>query len=230
MEQVPTNATTTRCAIYDAGHFDTGVRRVKDDLGLGGKDNQDNPLSETELARSDLLAKLVPGAATPFGLVPAVYKTANCDDANVNGTFKAPSLRNVELTGPYFHNGGELTLRQVVDFYNRGGNFQDQREFDPSVHELHLTEQDKNDLVAFLLALTDKRVQYERAPFDHPGICVANGHPGNERSTQKGQALPGEGPAARALFDVECHPASGKDGLANPITPFLNVDQFSPNT
>ncbi len=39
------------------------------------------------------------------------------------GSFKAPQLRNVELTGPYFHNGGMLTLRQVVDFYARGGDF-----------------------------------------------------------------------------------------------------------
>src|SRR5262249_25692769 len=39
------------------------------------------------------------------------------------GNFKAPQLREVELTGPYFHNGGKLTLRQVVDFYVRGGDF-----------------------------------------------------------------------------------------------------------
>lgn len=40
-----------------------------------------------------------------------------------DGAFKAPSLRNVELTGPYFHTGSYLTLRQVVDFYLRGGDF-----------------------------------------------------------------------------------------------------------
>jgi hypothetical protein len=40
-----------------------------------------------------------------------------------DGAFKAPSLRNVELTGPYFHTGSYLTLRQVVDFYMRGGDF-----------------------------------------------------------------------------------------------------------
>ena len=34
-----------------------------------------------------------------------------------------PGLRNVALTAPYFHNGGQMTLRQVVDFYNRGGDF-----------------------------------------------------------------------------------------------------------
>jgi len=41
----------------------------------------------------------------------------------VDGAFKTPGLRNVELTAPYFHNGGQLTLEQVVDFYNRGGDF-----------------------------------------------------------------------------------------------------------
>ena len=39
-----------------------------------------------------------------------------------DGTFKIPGLRNVELTAPYFHNGGEATLTDVVDFYARGGN------------------------------------------------------------------------------------------------------------
>jgi hypothetical protein len=40
-----------------------------------------------------------------------------------NGAFKAPGLRNVELTGPFFHTGSFLTLRQVVDFYFEGGDF-----------------------------------------------------------------------------------------------------------
>lgn len=40
-----------------------------------------------------------------------------------DGAFKAPPLRNIELTGPYFHTGSFLTLRQVVDFYFRGGDF-----------------------------------------------------------------------------------------------------------
>src|SRR2546422_8026734 len=43
--------------------------------------------------------------------------------ARAQGAFKAPGLRNVELTGPYMHNGGMATLEQVVDFYSRGGDF-----------------------------------------------------------------------------------------------------------
>jgi len=233
-----------RCAIYDAGHFYTGVRHVNDDLALGFSDNFGNSFGETRLAQIGQLINKNRAAVAPFGLVPGTatggrdirttFGTVNCDGDNVDGTFKAPSLRNVELTGPYFHNGGELTLRQVVDFYNRGGNFgnsnvaKERREVDPNIHPLNLGPQDKNDLVAFLLTLTDSRVAFERAPFDHPGICVANGHPGNETSTQAGPALPGDGPTARALFIVECHGASGANGLQNRIQPFLGVNQFSP--
>ena len=46
------------------------------------------------------------------------------EGSDVAGTFKTPSLRNVELTGPYFHNGGKSTLRQVIEFYDGGGDFQ----------------------------------------------------------------------------------------------------------
>ena len=51
------------------------------------------------------------------GTFPNVNRVAR------NGAVKAPGLRNVELTGPYFHTGSYLTLRQVVDFYMRGGDF-----------------------------------------------------------------------------------------------------------
>jgi hypothetical protein len=242
MAQLPQNG-QPRCGIYDAGHFRTGVRHVNDDPALGGLDPFGNSLGETAIIINAAfnggpeLTRLVPTAVSPFGLVPGIRGTTNCGRGadNVNGTFKAPSLRNVELTGPYFHNGGQLSLRQVIDFYNRGGDFQDstaadQREFDPNVHNLRLGERDKDDLVSFLIALTDRRVAFERAPFDHPGICVANGHPGTETSTQAGLELPGGGPQARALFNVECHAASGANGIPNRLQPFLNVDQFAPRT
>ena len=55
-----------------------------------------------------------------------------------DGAFKAPALRNVELTGPYFHTGSFLTLRQVVDFYFKGGDFPgtNKRSRDPHVVNL----------------------------------------------------------------------------------------------
>lgn len=66
--------------------------------------------------------------------------------------YKTPSLRNVALTAPYMHDGSLATLREVVDFYDRGGIRNPQ--LDPSLHPLGLDEKSKEDLVAFLESLT----------------------------------------------------------------------------
>lgn len=68
------------------------------------------------------------------------------------GKFKTPILRNVALTAPYMHDGSLQTLEQVVDHYDKGG---EGNEFvDAKIFPLHLTEQDKSDLVEFLKSLT----------------------------------------------------------------------------
>ena len=90
--------------------------------------------------------------------------------AAVDGAFKIPSLRNVELTGPYMHNGSLRSLDEVIDFYDRGGDFQGKAKIQTFVHAQHLTPKDKADLKAFLLTLTDERVRWEKAPFDHPEL------------------------------------------------------------
>jgi hypothetical protein len=89
-----------------------------------------------------------------------------------NGSFKSVTLRNVELTGPYFHNGGQATLEQVIDFYARGGDFANN-----AIRTFNISTTQKASLAAFLRALTDDRVRYERAPFDHPELCVPAGSP-----------------------------------------------------
>lgn len=94
----------------------------------------------------------------------------------VHGAFKVPSLRNVELTGPYMHNGGMKSLEEVVDFYSRGGNVSNPEHFSTLVFDQGFSDQDKADLIAFLKALTDERVRWERAPFDHPQLIVPKGH------------------------------------------------------
>jgi cytochrome c peroxidase len=86
------------------------------------------------------------------------------------GRFKTATIRNTELTGPYFHNGDKATLRQVVDFYDRGGDFPN-----PELQRLGLSESQKVALVAFLLSTTDDRVRFQRAPFDHPSLSIPNG-------------------------------------------------------
>jgi hypothetical protein len=125
----------------------------------------------------------------------------------VDGSFKVPTLRNVELTGPFFHNGGQATLEQVVEFYNRGGDFAKQNlaSLDPDIHPLGLKNKQQKDLVAFLKALTDERVRCEQAPFDHPEITVPDGAMGNSASvTDDG--------TGQAIEDFETIAAVGANG------------------
>ena len=70
---------------------------------------------------------------------------------NDRGKFKTPTLRGVSLTGPYMHDGSLKTLDDVVDFYNRGGGANPNR--DSALGPLGLTKEELSDLVAFLKAL-----------------------------------------------------------------------------
>lgn len=97
----------------------------------------------------------------------------------VNGAFKVPGLRNVEFTGPYMHNGGMATLEQVMEFYNRGGDIVNP-ELADNIEPLNFTENQLADLIAFLRVLTDERVVYRQAPFDHPELFIAHGSGGDE--------------------------------------------------
>jgi cytochrome c peroxidase len=68
-------------------------------------------------------------------------------------SFKTPDLRNVLVTGPYFHDGSQDTLWDVVDHYNKGDGLQDPY-LDEDIQPLALTEEDIDDLVAFMASLT----------------------------------------------------------------------------
>lgn len=74
------------------------------------------------------------------------------------GKFKAPTLRNIELTAPYMHDGRYATLEDVVDFYSEGLN--ESETIDPLMKQIHqggiqLTARERSDLVEFLKTLTD---------------------------------------------------------------------------
>ena len=68
-------------------------------------------------------------------------------------SFKTPGLRNVLVTGPYFHDGSQVTLWDVVDHYNKGDGLQNPW-LDEDMQPLALTEKDIDDVVAFLASLT----------------------------------------------------------------------------
>ncbi len=91
------------------------------------------------------------------------------------GRFRTPSLRNVALRSPYFHNGRFETLEQVVDFYNRGGDF-DAPNKDFRIRPLGLDQAQRDALVAFLRRpLTDPRVAAGLPPFDRPLLAAESG-------------------------------------------------------
>lgn len=82
------------------------------------------------------------------------------------GAFRTPTLRNVALTEPYFHDGSARTLLDVVEFYDRGGKpnpspdnaiVKPNPNLDKAIVPLKLKPEEKLDLVAFLSSLTSSR-------------------------------------------------------------------------
>lgn len=76
----------------------------------------------------------------------------NLDSADI-GFFKTPTLRNIELTYPYMHDGRLKTLDEVIDHYLAGGKHPKGQH--PSILPFKLTTQEKKQLISFLGALTD---------------------------------------------------------------------------
>jgi cytochrome c peroxidase len=180
--------------IYDNGFNNTAVRPTTEDIARGADSPFPNPLNNSlpfplsfsALAELQALNKLGFNASlfalgsplTPIlpPSIPANFPVAN------NGNFKVPGLRNVELTAPYFHNGGVMTLKDVVEFYTRGGDFrlQNQNDVDVLIADIGPLQHDpvkQAAVVAFMLSFTDERVRNEAAPFDHPELLIPNGDP-----------------------------------------------------
>jgi len=215
-------------ATYDTGWYNLGVRPTADDSGLGALDPFGKPLSWTQLfqATAPGLVK-VPGNGlgcagagnltfpntllNPLGFPLLSGPLLAGEGTDVAGTFKVPSLRNVELNGPYFHNGGKATLAQVVDFYDEGGDFDRTTNASkaPAMVPLQLDAAQQKSLVAFLLALTDDRVRLQQAPFDHPQLFVPNGD--NPVGTDNTIEIP----------------AVGAGGSSTPVQRFLSLNPFA---
>jgi hypothetical protein len=158
------------------------------------------------------------GESFNYARQPEMSMWPNANRVNAQGSVKAPSLRNVARTGPYFHNGGKLTLRQVLDFYTKGGDFpklnSQHRDFlivnlleedealgglDPITLKPEFTAVEKEQILVsvidFLLELTDERVDFQRAPFDQVEVFA----PLNGLAPDNG-SLAGTAPAGRQGF------------------------------
>ena len=129
------------------------------------------------------------------------------------GTFKTPTLRNVELTSPYMHNGRLNTLMEVVEFYEDDEQQQLPRDRTsntdkhPAIKGIDLSIDDKRALVFFMLCLTDDRVRYEQGPFDHPSIRLVNGY------------KPVDGAYIEEHFDIEHVGNTGHVGSPTALFP-----------
>ena len=181
IEQMP--VASGQSIIYDGGFNNTAVRPTTEDIGRGGNSPFTNPLTLLPFPLSfSRLAELQALGSLPFASpilpqpLPATFPVAN------DGNFKVPGLRNVELTAPYFHDGGSMTLDDVVDFYVRGGNFPaaNAASLDVAITQIGAMQNNpaaQASLVAFLKSFTDERVRNQSAPFDHPELFIPNGDP-----------------------------------------------------
>ncbi len=172
------------------GFFRIGVSPVADDAGGAATDGFNQPLFD--IAQQNL----------------------------ARGVFKAPGLRNVELTGPYFHNGGQATIEQVLEFYGRRGDFPGDGNLGPGIPVINLNAQERTQVAAFLRALTDDRVKFERAPFDHPSLCIPVGH---EESAPGVLQPASDGIGLTAVDKWALIPASGRNGNEVPLQTFQEL-------
>ena len=188
-------------------------------------------------ALDDPGAEAVTTLAPPNCTTPAAPPLPACPNPLLNSKFKIPNLRNIGLTAPYNHNGGKSTLEQVVDFYARGRGdagvapagtlpalLDITAENDVNNQPSTVGANNKAALVAFLrYGLTDPRVLYEMAPFDHPQIFVPNGHPsavpGSTTPISQGNTN-GNAIATDQLLTI---PAVGAAGIAVPQANFLGL-------
>ncbi|MEC8474432.1 MAG: cytochrome c peroxidase, partial [Planctomycetota bacterium] len=125
--------------------------------------------------------------STPFsatGVAPLrVDAGVEIDDLNLDaevpnydadpgeGQFKSTHLFNLPLTGPYFHDGSAETLEEMMDFYVRGGDF-NQKNIHSHVRELDVSKKEYRLVLKLMKQLTDPRIEAGEPPFDHPSLTI----------------------------------------------------------
>ncbi len=220
---------------YDLGFYDIGVTPIAFDRGLGGNDPWGNPLAFSQQWQNawglapcptDLVTPANGAACAPPSTVDVFSVATNFVDVNgvplvmnptlsparTDGSFKTPSLRNVSLTAPYFHNGSAKNLNEALMVYNNGGLFNNPN-LHPEIKVLGFDATDFTDMTNFLLMLTDNRVAREAAPFDHPSLTIPNGHTKDANGNLI--AVPGK---TDAVDDFLVLPATGRTGRTAPAS------------
>lgn len=122
-------------------------------IGVGILRHHVVPLAQRaarELAQGDLPGIDTAAITSDLSVLGRFLVTRKQEDI---ASFKTPGLRNVLVTGPYFHDGSMQTLWDVVDHYNKGDGITDPW-LDKDIKPLALTEPEIDDVVAFLASLT----------------------------------------------------------------------------
>ncbi len=122
-------------------------------IGIGILRHKVAPLArkaEREIASGNVVAVDDAAIASEMSVLGRFLITRKQADI---ASFKTPNLRNVLVTGPYFHDGSQETLWDVMDHYNKGDGLQNPW-LDEDIQPLALSDRDMDDLVAFLASLT----------------------------------------------------------------------------
>jgi hypothetical protein len=222
--------------LYDNGFYNTGVRPTEEDLALGGSDAWGNPLSFTRQYNTLLQGLSVPD---PFDvdvckfeapLSPAIPCDATLKPNvgfrdSVDGAFKTPTLRNMV---EFYNRGGD---RRGQDASNTSGfdhpsvNQHNASNLDPDMTALNLTPSEIDALVKFMeVGLTDPRVAWEQAPFDHPSLTIAQGEVGDENAvTVRPVDASSTTPRAKDLeIMLNAVGATGRRPSDGPLMPFAS--------
>ncbi|MHB8811565.1 MAG: cytochrome-c peroxidase [Desulfobulbaceae bacterium] len=204
-------------ALYDGGFYNIAVRQTNEDIGVGN-----DTLAYSQQVASGKVVDYFCVNQAAFEVPGPIVRG---ERIAVMGAHKTPTIRNVELTAPFMRSGGHLTLEQVVEFYDSGagknGAFpgfavENEADLDADIVPLGLSAAEEAGLVAFMKALTDERVRYEKAPFDHPQLFIPNGHPGDQIVISATNGIE----AVDTFVEV---PAVGAAGRSVPPANFLEV-------
>jgi cytochrome c peroxidase len=120
-----------------------------------GKNMTDNGFHNVGIRTSDLGRHAIDkvGMSNEFESTPYPF-------FSMFKAFKTPSLRNVGMTAPYFHDGSKKTLREVLELYNKGGENPDKTGLAKEIMPLNLEESELDALESFLQALTSSKNNY----------------------------------------------------------------------
>ena len=185
--------------LYDAGYYNLSVTPDTPRLsGISDKPGEGFDPGNAGAVRVDLTSEsdAIQSVANRFGQglftdllnrpVPLSYSLATRRDPAQSiamGSFKTATLRNVALTPPYFHNGSETTLDDVLGHYEQPLNSRgDQNTFihpallpaEPygTLPETAIPAAQRPPVIELMKSLTDPRVARELPPFDHPSLSI----------------------------------------------------------